>query len=72
MFDVRTEEAMRTATNQLGWECQVHTPEGWRATGFGNPHATREQAQAAMTAMQAAAPGREFRVYAALADRRAA
>lgn len=60
---------MRAATNHAGYECQVHTPEGWRATGYGNPHATRELAAAAMDALKAAAPSREFRVCEALAGR---
>lgn len=54
----------------MGWECQVLTPEGWRATGFGNPHATRELAQAAMDGLKAAAPGVELRVYEAVAGRK--
>ena len=62
---------MIRATNHLGYECQVHTPEGWRATGFGNPHPTREAAEAAMIALKAAAGDLEFRVYESLAPRRA-
>lgn len=62
---------MRLATNHAGYECQVHTPEGWRATGYGNPHPTREAAIAAMDELKAAAGDREFRVYESLAERRA-
>lgn len=57
---------MRAATNTIGWNVEVHTPEGWRAASFQKPHASRELAQAAMDGLRAAAPGVEYRVYEAL------
>lgn len=53
----------------MGFNVEVNTPEGWRATGYGNPHDTRELAQAAMDGLRAAAPGVEFRVYEAVKGR---
>jgi hypothetical protein len=61
---------MRTATNHLGYQAEILTLFGWRAAGFHRtPYDTREEVQAAMDALSAAAPDREFRVYVALEEK---
>ncbi len=57
---------MRTATNHLGWQIEKHTPYGWKPAGFNPPHATREQADAALAEFKLAAPENEWRVMPAL------
>lgn len=53
---------MRTATNQAGFVVEVLTPEGWRKSGFGPAHDTRDQAQIVMAGRRISAPELEWRV----------
>lgn len=61
---------MRTATNQVGFNVEILTPEyGWRPVGFKTPFDTRDLAVVERDALLALAPTREFRIMPALEAR---
>jgi hypothetical protein len=67
-LDLPVAAGSRWAVNQIGFDVQVLSPFGWRATGFCKPYDTREVAGAAMRELRALdSMNREYRVYAALA-----
>ena len=60
----------RPAANQVGFDVQVLTEYGWKVVGFRMPYESDAEARTAMKELaDIDTMNREYRVYAALAER---